>query len=377
VSFLRVESASKRFGAVAALRDVSLSVARGGRTAVVGPSGSGKTTLLRLIAGFEAPDQGRIVLDGAVLAEDGRHVPAHRRGVGVVAQDGALFPHLSIAANIGFGRARGAARAARVEELMRLVDLDPALRDRYPDQLSGGQQQRVALARALALRPRLMLLDEPFSALDTGLRAATRRAVAEVLARAGVTTLLVTHDQGEALSFADQLAIMRDGRLLQSGTPRDLYAAPADPDTALFLGEALILPAEVVAGQARCALGVVPVQPGAPSGPATIMLRPEQITLTPASGGGIGVVRIAEFAGATCSYALTLHRPVPDGPACLPIRQPGLSAVPDGTAVDVAVSGCAHAFASPAFSAPTSPPPTSPARAAAGAPHGPGRPSGA
>ncbi len=215
MSFLSIDKADKRYGAMVALDGVSLEVASGSRTAIVGPSGSGKTTLLRLIAGFEGPDAGRIALDGAVLADGPAIVPAHRRGIGFVTQDGALFPHLTIADNIGFGLERGAAdRDDRIRALMRTVDLDPRLLERRPHQLSGGQQQRVALARALARRPRLMLLDEPFSALDTGLREATRKAVAALLQEAGVTTILVTHDQAEALSFADQVAVLREGRLV-------------------------------------------------------------------------------------------------------------------------------------------------------------------
>ncbi|MEO5992440.1 MAG: ABC transporter ATP-binding protein, partial [Arthrobacter sp.] len=216
---LQIDAVTKDFGTQAVLKGVNLSVARGGTTAIVGPSGSGKTTLLRLIAGFEHPDTGSISLNGTKVAGGGVWVPAHKRHVGYVAQDGALFPHLSVGQNISFGldttKLPGGRRALkdRVAELLEMVSLDPAMAKRRPHQLSGGQQQRVALARALAREPELMLLAEPFSALDAGLRVATRRAVGKVLQDAGVTTILVTHHQGEALSFADQVAVMRGGRL--------------------------------------------------------------------------------------------------------------------------------------------------------------------
>ncbi len=214
-----------------ALDGIDLGVAAGSRTAIVGPSGCGKTTLLRIIAGFEAPDSGRVALGGRVLSEGPDAMPAHHRGIGFVVQDGALFPHLSVAANVGFGLNRNEPRRAeRIAELMDMVELDAALLPRKPDELSGGQQQRVALARALARKPQLMLLDEPFSALDTGLRDTTRKSVARLLSGAGITTILVTHDQPEALSFADQVAVMREGRLPQVGTPRALYLRPQGPD---------------------------------------------------------------------------------------------------------------------------------------------------
>src|SRR5215470_12070116 len=241
---LEVQGISRRYGQVTALDRVDLGVPADSRTALVGPSGSGKTTLLRIIAGFDAADAGRVVLGGEVLTDGARAVPAHRRGIGYVAQDGALFPHLSIAENIGFGLPRRhPGRDARIAELARMVELDPVTLRRRPDELSGGQQQRVALARALACQPRLMLLDEPFSALDTGLRATTRKAVARVLGTARITTVLVTHDQNEALSFADQVAVLSNGRLLQVGTPRELYLRPQNPTVAEFMGDAIVLPA--------------------------------------------------------------------------------------------------------------------------------------
>jgi iron(III) transport system ATP-binding protein len=299
---LHAAGLTKSFGAHTVLHGVDLTVAAGSLTAVVGASGCGKTTLLRLVAGFENPDTGSVFIAGRPVVGPGTTVPAHRRDVGYVAQDGALFPHLSVGANIAYGLP-GRARAARtrVAELLETVSLDPAYADRRPHELSGGQQQRVALARALARRPALMLLDEPFSALDTGLRAATRKAVAALLADAGVAALLVTHDQEEALSIADQVAVMRDGRFTKIGTPQEVYRHPDDRFTAEFLGDCVLLPCTVVDGAAECALGRLPIHGAATTGPATVMLRPEQLIATPddpsAEAASLATVLASEFRG--------------------------------------------------------------------------------
>ncbi len=275
MTFLTIKDISKHYGPARALDRICVDIAAGSRTAIVGPSGSGKTTLLRIIAGFEVPDEGQVIIEGEMLADGPAIVPAHRRSIGIVSQDGALFPHLSVAENIGFGIERGATdREQRIRDLIDMVELDRGMLDRRPHQLSGGQQQRVALARALARKPRLMLLDEPFSALDTGLRENMRKAVARVLHTAGITAILVTHDQAEALSFADQVAVLREGRLVQAGTPQALYLSPRDRETATFLGDAILLPAELEAGFADCALGRIATDAGDRSGPAEIMLRP-------------------------------------------------------------------------------------------------------
>jgi iron(III) transport system ATP-binding protein len=343
MSFLELSSLRKSYGPVTALDGVDLSVASGSRTAIVGPSGCGKTTLLRLIAGFERPDAGSMELDGTLLAGPGSFVPAYRRPVGLVAQDGALFPHLSIAANIGFGIARDTPdRQVRIAELIRLVGLDEAFLQRRPHQLSGGQQQRVALARALARKPRLMLLDEPFSALDTGLRAAMRKTVAGVLEAAGVTTILVTHDQEEALSFADQVAVMRAATLMQAGAPRDLYLRPRNRMVAEFLGEAIILTARVADGHAHCILGVIPVDRDERHQTAEILLRPEQIGLQPdQAGGASAVVTDSEFSGPTCTLTVEVASGAGEA-GTLVLRHPSAGAPQVGTRIRLTVSGSAH-----------------------------------
>ena len=347
MTFLSLNALRKTYGPVAALDGVHLAIRRGSRTAIVGPSGSGKTTLLRLIAGFDVPDSGSILLDGRLLADGTAAEPAYRRGIGVVMQDGALFPHLTIADNIGFGLPRGESRRQRIVELLDTVGLDRSMLDRKPDQLSGGQQQRVAIARALAIRPRLMLLDEPFSALDTGLRAATRQAVAAMLESAGVTTILVTHDQAEALSFADQVAIMRDGKLVQAGTPEELYRRPVNAATAEFLGQAIILPAKISGGRARCSLGEIRVEGPDFEGEDAILLRPEQIQLTPVTAdGGAGVARIETIAFFGGWSDLTI-RPFADAGgigAAISLRQGGAEAFRPGMAVSAVLSGVAHRF---------------------------------
>jgi iron(III) transport system ATP-binding protein len=344
MTLLTIDNISKRYGPVQALKDISLSVPAGSRTAVVGPSGSGKTTLLRIVAGFEQQDAGRVTLDGEVLADGLASVPAHKRGIGIVSQDGALFPHLSVAENIGFGIARGTPdREKRILDLLEMVELDRGMLERRPHQLSGGQQQRVALARALGRKPRLMLLDEPFSALDTGLRENMRKAVARVLQAAGITAILVTHDQAEALSFADQVAVLREGRLVQAGSPQMLYLHPRDRETALFLGDAVMLPAIVRNGFADCALGSVPVE-GDHRGKAEIMLRPEQIRVVvdeaDAKYGG-RVVEV-EFGGATCTVAVSLA-----GVALPPIliKTSSVALPARGDLVRLDIAGKAHVFA--------------------------------
>jgi iron(III) transport system ATP-binding protein len=299
---LEIAGLAKSFGGHRVLHGVDLQLTAGTITAIVGASGCGKTTLLRIVAGFETPDAGTVSIAGQRVAGTGESVAAHRRDIGYVAQDGALFPHLTVGQNIAYGLSGGAAQTrGRVTELLQTVSLDESYARRRPHELSGGQQQRVALARALARRPALMLLDEPFSALDTGLRASTRKAVAELLTEARVTTLLVTHDQEEALSIADQVAVMRDGRFTKVGTPQQVYLHPEDRFTAEFLGDCVLLACHVSSGVAECALGRLPVRPPAADGPATLMLRPEQLVATAVAdderSAGVATVLASEFRG--------------------------------------------------------------------------------
>ncbi|HEY0698112.1 MAG TPA: ABC transporter ATP-binding protein, partial [Micromonospora sp.] len=269
-----VRGATKRFGSTTALAGVDLRVPSGSLTAVLGPSGCGKTTLLRCVAGFERLDAGEIAIDGHPVASASVHVPPQRRRVAVVPQEGALFPHLTVAGNVGYGLDRAGRRGGRVDEVLDLVGL-AGLGGRMPHQLSGGQQQRVAVARALAPRPSPVLMDEPFSALDAGLRTGLRQDIRAALRADGATAILVTHDQGEALSTADQIAVMRDGLLIQSGAPADVYRAPADPWVAAFVGDAVLLPGTPDGAAARTPLGPIPVagSPGRDSG-LTVLIRP-------------------------------------------------------------------------------------------------------
>lgn len=360
MTFLDIRGVTKRYGVTTAVDDVTLSVAAGSRTAVVGPSGSGKTTLLRLIGGFEAPDSGQVTLNGDVLADGTAIVPAHRRSVGFVTQDGSLFPHLTVADNIGFGLdKRSPGRSQRILALMDMVELDPVMLNRRPHQLSGGQQQRVSLARALARQPKLMLLDEPFSALDTGLRENMRKAVAAVLKKAGITTILVTHDQAEALSFADQVAVMRQGKLVQAGPPRSLYLNPSDRTTASFLGDAILLPAEIGNGWIDCAFGRLAANTADRLGKAEIMLRPEQLKLVAITekdvmtsldaSAGYGKVVDIEFGGAVCTVMLAImgSHGAQDGKPAAPvqIKCSAVNLPATGDHVRIEVLGEPHIFA--------------------------------
>jgi iron(III) transport system ATP-binding protein len=285
---LEVRGLSAAYGRVEVLHDLDLVVERG-VTAILGASGCGKTTLLRAVAGFVTPSAGKVVVDRRVVVGDGRRVPPRRRGLGYVPQEGALFPHLSVAANIAFGLPRAERRDARgrVADVLGLVELPASLLDRQPHELSGGQQQRVALARALAPNPALVLLDEPFSSLDAGLREETGRAVVRALRATGAAALLVTHDQGEALSLADQVAVMRDGRFLQVAAPTEVYLAPADAHVASFLGHASLLPGEAsIDGTVTCALGRLTLAEPRSVGPVRVAVRGEQVQVLGSDGPG-------------------------------------------------------------------------------------------
>lgn len=293
-----LQSVTRHFGATLAVDGVSLSVGRGRLLALLGPSGCGKTTTLRLIAGLEQPDTGAIRLDGAVVAGRGAWVPPERRRVGLVFQDFALFPHLTVAENIAFALKRShepVARSKRVGEMLDLVGLI-GLEKRLPHQLSGGQQQRVALARALAFAPAVVLLDEPFSNLDAALRKSMRADVRRILKQAGATALLVTHDQEEALSLADEVAVMEAGRIAQIGAPQEIYLRPATRAVASFVGDANLLPGWAHGDTATCALGQLPLAVPA-HGAVSVLVRPEQIALAPGHNGEAGRVERLQFFG--------------------------------------------------------------------------------
>ena len=270
---IEVESVVKSYGGVRAVDSVSLAVEPGAIVALLGPSGSGKTTLLRMIAGFERPDAGSVAIAGRTVVSATTMVEPEQRRIGMVFQQGALFPHLSVQGNVAFG----AASRERVGECLSLVELAHRA-SAFPHELSGGERQRVALARALAAEPDVVLLDEPFAALDASLRESLREDVAAILRAAGATALLVTHDQAEALSLADQVAVMRDGRLEQFGTPEDVYDRPRSRWVAEFLGEANVLPGSAGAGMANCELGAFAVSEDL-VGEVDVVVRPESITI--------------------------------------------------------------------------------------------------
>ncbi|MFF4234869.1 ABC transporter ATP-binding protein [Actinomadura geliboluensis] len=289
MSELRIKGLTKAYGPEGAVLDgLDLTVPGGSLAAVLGPSGCGKTTLLRIVAGFLRADAGTVTVGGRALTATGTHVPPERRRIGIVPQEGALFPHLSVARNVAFGVTDRAARQRRTEEMLELVGLAGYGR-RMPHELSGGQQQRVALARALAPEPALVLLDEPFNALDSALRAGIRADVRAALRTIGATALLVTHDQQEALSTADLVAVVHAGRVAQCGTPQEVYGRPASPWVAGFVGDAVLLPGTASDGTATTALGAVALsRPAGAAGDGTVILRPEQLRLTEVGGTAPG-----------------------------------------------------------------------------------------
>ena len=345
---VRVTGVTAGYGGSPVLRELSLEVASGEIVAVLGSSGSGKTTLLRVLAGFLRPTGGEVRFGDRVVSSDSAWVPPEKRRVGIVPQEGALFPHLDVAGNVAFGLPRGS--AGRVEEMLAMVGM-AGLGGRRPQELSGGQQQRVALARALAPAPEVLCLDEPFSALDASLRVRLRGEVREVLAATGTTTILVTHDQEEALSIADRVAVVRDGRVVQVATPDDLYERPADPATARFVGDAVELEGRVRAdGVVSCALGEVHVPgAGADGATGTVVLRPEQLAVVDERSVGTGPVPGAPGRVRACSYhghdSLLLVE-LDDGTE-VPVRVPGARGARPGDRVRIVVGGTGLLFTQP------------------------------
>jgi putative spermidine/putrescine transport system ATP-binding protein len=323
------------FGATRALNEMSLEIAPGELVALLGPSGCGKTTALRIVAGFEYADFGEVLIDG----KDISGVPAAKRDMGMVFQSYSLFPNMSAQENVAFGlrmrKVGGAARRQRAAELLDMVGLAPQA-GQFPHQLSGGQQQRVALARALAIEPRVLLLDEPLSALDAKVRLQLREQIRTLQQRLGTTTLFVTHDQEEALSMADRVGVMRAGRLEQVAEPAELYSRPATAFVAEFVGTMNRLPAELAGGgTAVTVLGTtVPAQQGGPvSGPVDALVRPENLTVAAAEGGN-GIVTGRTFLGAVTRVAVRLSG---DTEVVVDVSSAAAAAMAPGTAVRVSI----------------------------------------
>ncbi len=326
---------SKAYGDRQVLSGVDLDLPEGTITAVLGPSGCGKTTLLRILAGFENPDAGTVHIAGETVAGGSTTVPVHRRRVGLMPQEGALFPHLSVGENVAFGMGRATRREARAQiaHWLAVVGLD-GLADSRPHEISGGQQQRVALARALAAQPRVLLLDEPFAALDAGLRVRVREDIAAILRDAGTTALLVTHDQSEALSLPDSVALLIDGTIAQHGTPADLYARPATLDNARFIGATVELEGIASSGMVHTALGTLRARQPVVDGEAVVVLRPEQLRFSAGPRASTARVTACRFYGAETVVDVELS----DGGA-VQLRSPGETSLVEGSAVTVEVVG--------------------------------------
>jgi putative spermidine/putrescine transport system ATP-binding protein/spermidine/putrescine transport system ATP-binding protein len=347
---VQLDGVTKRFGKTTALDGIALKVQRGELMTLLGPSGCGKTTLLNLIAGFLEPDKGEIVIDGQRITD----LPTHRREIGIMFQSYALFPHMSVAANVGYGlKMRGLGRseiARRVAEALALVKLE-GLEDRRPRQLSGGQQQRVALARAIVIRPRVLLLDEPFSALDRNLRASMQVEIKEIQRKLGVTTIFVTHDQSEALSLSDRIAVIVEGRIRQLGKPEEIYRHPADRFVASFVGDVNVLHCHielidreigtVALGSVRITVPAQALRGSSAGDVVDLFVRPEELRIV--EPGEALAMRGTIAAQIYRGDHIDLHVDVPEVQSGrILIRVPGheaLSRWPVGTHIGVALAG--------------------------------------
>jgi iron(III) transport system ATP-binding protein len=324
------------------LAGVDVDVEAGAALALLGPSGCGKTTLLRIIAGLERPDAGTVTVGDQLLTSPDVFVAPERRRVGMVFQDWALFPHLSVARNVGFGLPRSERKVSpRIDEALELVGL-AGMGDRMPSTLSGGQQQRVALARAIAPRPSVLLLDEPFSNLDASLRAHVRTEIHQLLVGLGITTVFVTHDQDEAFVLGDRVAVLAEGRVVQVGPPAELYQRPATRWLAGFVGDANLVAGTASGDTAATLLGRMPLV-SATTGPVDVLVRPEQLELVPAAEGGDAdgvqaTVELVEFVGHDTTYLVRA------GDVALQVRRPSMPVVARGEQVQLRYVGDAAAW---------------------------------
>ncbi|WP_353476109.1 ABC transporter ATP-binding protein (plasmid) [Salipiger sp. H15] len=343
---VQIDGVSKSFSGIVALEPVWLKIRRGEFLTLLGPSGCGKTTLLNLIAGFLEADKGELFIERDLVTQ----VPPHQREIGIVFQNYALFPHMSVAQNVAYGlrtrRVPKAEIAQRVREALALVKLED-FADRRPRQLSGGQQQRVALARALVIRPRVLLLDEPFSALDRNLRTAMQVELKEIQTRLGLTTVFVTHDQGEALSMSDRIAVMSRGRIRQIGTPSEIYDQPRNQFVSTFVGDANLFDAELLSRDGACValsvggtpLSVHAYQDELPApGPVTLFVRPEHCALAEAGTPGTipASVALSVYQGSYAELHLDCRSAAGEDRRVM-LRVPSRQALPAGTAVGIAL----------------------------------------